>query len=118
MKLSQRMVRTFCNNISSSGAPSWTALSDSSGDTVRVTSRKSMEPGQPNGVILCAVSTTWLPYPANQVFELLTDEKRRSQVTYDIALFIFLLQRAIFAEAFYFSWMFFPGGIPWRKWLT
>ena len=118
MKLSQRMVRTFCNNISSSGAPSWTALSDSSGDTVRVTSRKNMEPGQPNDVILCAVSTTWLPYSANQVFELLTNEKRRSQVTYDIALFIYLFQRAIFAKAFYFSWMFFPGGITCRKWLT
>lgn len=80
MKLAQRMVRTFCSNISSSAAPSWTALSDSSGDTVRVTTRKNMEPGQPNGVILCAVSTTWLPYYADQVFELLTDEKRRSQV--------------------------------------
>ncbi|CAA7406600.1 unnamed protein product [Spirodela intermedia] len=80
MKLSQRMVRTFCSNISSSAAPSWTALSDSSGDTVRVTTRKNMEPGQPNGVILCAVSTTWLPYSADQVFELLTDEKRRSQL--------------------------------------
>ncbi|CAA6669633.1 unnamed protein product [Spirodela intermedia] len=76
----QRMVRTFCSNISSSAAPSWTALSDSSGDTVRVTTRKNMEPGQPNGVILCAVSTTWLPYSADQVFELLTDEKRRSQL--------------------------------------
>ncbi|XP_078437977.1 homeobox-7 [Wolffia australiana] len=80
MRLSQRMVRTFCNNISSSGSPSWTALSDSPLDTVRVTTRKNMEPGQPNGVILCAVSTTWLPYSADQVFDVLTDEKRRSQL--------------------------------------
>ncbi|KAE8729646.1 hypothetical protein F3Y22_tig00003454pilonHSYRG00129 [Hibiscus syriacus] len=35
--------------------------------------------GQPNGLILCAVSTTWLPYP-HQVFDLLRDERRRAQL--------------------------------------
>ncbi|XP_039142308.1 homeobox-leucine zipper protein ROC3 [Dioscorea cayenensis subsp. rotundata] len=80
MKLSQRMIRTFCGNISSSGAQSWTALSDSSDDTIRVTTRKNTEPGQPNGVILSAVSTTWLPFSHDQVFDLLTDEQKRSQL--------------------------------------
>ncbi|ONK71940.1 uncharacterized protein A4U43_C04F13970 [Asparagus officinalis] len=80
MKLSHRMVKTFCANISSASNQSWTALSDSSDDTIRVTTRKSMEPGQPNGVILTAVSTTWLPFSQDQVFDLLTDEQRRSQL--------------------------------------
>ncbi|KAJ0989926.1 hypothetical protein J5N97_008282 [Dioscorea zingiberensis] len=80
MKLSQRMIRTFCGNISSSGSQSWTALSDSADDTIRVTTRKNTEPGQPNGVILSAVSTTWLPFSHEQVFDLLTDEQRRSQL--------------------------------------
>lgn len=81
MKLSQRMIRTFCSNLSSneSGHP-WTALSDSSNDTIRIKTRKNTEPGQPNGVILTSVSTTWLPFSHLQVFELLTDEQRRSQV--------------------------------------
>ncbi|GMN30470.1 hypothetical protein TIFTF001_002804 [Ficus carica] len=80
MKLAQRMIRTFCANISTSGGQSWTALSDSPDDTVRITTRKITGPGQPNGLILSAVSTTWLPYPHNQVFDLLRDEHRRCQL--------------------------------------
>ncbi|KAF5735049.1 homeobox-leucine zipper protein HDG5 [Tripterygium wilfordii] len=80
MRLAQRMIRTFSMNISTSSGQSWTTLSDSSDDTVRITTRKITEPGQPNGVILCAVSTTWLPCPHYQVFDLLRDEHRRSQL--------------------------------------
>ncbi|GAB4834776.1 hypothetical protein Ancab_033044 [Ancistrocladus abbreviatus] len=80
MKLAQRMIRTFCVNISTSAGQSWTALSDSVEDTVRITTRKVTEPGQPNGVILSAVSTTWLPFPHDQVFHLLKNERRRSQL--------------------------------------
>ncbi|KAK6934958.1 START domain [Dillenia turbinata] len=80
MKLAQRMIKTFCVNISSSGGQSWTALSDSADDTVRITTRNITEPGQPNGVILSAVSTTWLPHPHFQVFDLITDERRRAQL--------------------------------------
>ncbi|KAK1568954.1 hypothetical protein Q3G72_030873 [Acer saccharum] len=79
MRLAQRMIRTFCVNMSTCGGQSWTALSDSAVDTVRITTRKVTEPGQPNGVILCAVSTTWLPFPHYQVFDFLRDERRRSQ---------------------------------------
>ncbi|KAH8513848.1 hypothetical protein H0E87_006922 [Populus deltoides] len=83
MRLAQRMIRIFSLNISSSSGQSWTGLSDSYDDTVRITTRKITEPGQPNGVILSAVSTTWLPYPHYQVFDLLRDEHRRSQVLVD-----------------------------------
>ncbi|KAL4335982.1 hypothetical protein GQ457_07G011850 [Hibiscus cannabinus] len=80
MRLAQRMIRTFCVNISSSGGQLWTSIPDSSDDTVRITTRKVSEAGQPNGLILCAVSTTWLPYPHHQVFDLLRDERRRAQL--------------------------------------
>lgn len=80
MKLSHRMMRTFCFNISCSGGQSWTVLSETSVDTVRITTRKSIDPGQPSGLILCAVSTTWLPFSHQQVFEFLRDERRRSQL--------------------------------------
>ena len=83
MRLAQRMIRIFSLNISSSSGQSWTGLSDSYDDTVRITTRKITEPGQPNGVILSAVSTTWLPYPHYKVFDLLRDEHRRSQVLVD-----------------------------------
>ncbi|CAL9093116.1 unnamed protein product [Musa textilis] len=80
MRLSQRMITTFCTGVYASGMQSWTALSDSSDDTVRVTTKKNTAPGQPNGVILTAVSTTRLPFSHHQVFEILTDEQRRSQL--------------------------------------
>ncbi|KAL5551043.1 hypothetical protein UlMin_001219 [Ulmus minor] len=81
MNLAQRVIRTFCVNISTSNGQSWTTpLSDSPDDSVRITTRKITEPGQPNGLILSAVSTTWLPYSHYQVFELLRDERRRAQL--------------------------------------
>ncbi|XP_052208784.1 homeobox-leucine zipper protein ROC3 [Diospyros lotus] len=80
MNLAQRMIRTFCMNISTCCGQSWTALSDSADDTIRITTRKVTEPGQPNGLILSAVSTTWLPCPHYQVFDLLRDERRRAQL--------------------------------------
>ncbi|KAE8690243.1 Homeobox-leucine zipper protein HDG5 [Hibiscus syriacus] len=80
IRLSQRMIRTFCVNFSSSSGQLWTAIPDSSDDTVRITTRKVCEAGQPNGLILCAVSTTWLPYPHHKVFDLLRDERRRTQL--------------------------------------
>ncbi|GAB2296415.1 hypothetical protein Dimus_030535 [Dionaea muscipula] len=79
MRLAQRMIRTFCTNISTSDGQSWTAVSDSAEDTIRITTRKVADPGQPNGLILSAVSTTWLPFPHDQVFQLLKNERRRSQ---------------------------------------
>ncbi|XP_004300207.1 PREDICTED: homeobox-leucine zipper protein HDG5 [Fragaria vesca subsp. vesca] len=80
MRLAQRMIRTFSVNMSTSGGQAWTALSDSPDDTIRITTRKVSEAGQPNGVILSAVSTTWLPYSHYRVFELLRDERRRAQL--------------------------------------
>jgi hypothetical protein len=82
MKLSQRMITTFCANISASGSQSWTALSDSTEDTIRVATRKNTEPGQPSGVILTAVATSWLPFSHQRVLELLADEQKRFQVIF------------------------------------
>lgn len=90
MRLAQRMIRTFCINMSTSGEQSWTSLSDSSDDSVRITTRKVLELGQPNGLILAAASTTWLPYPHYQVFDLLKDERCRSQVRLNQALLRYL----------------------------
>ncbi|KAE9446219.1 hypothetical protein C3L33_21884, partial [Rhododendron williamsianum] len=80
MNLAQRMIRSFSLSISTSCGQSWTALSDSADNTVRITTRKITEPGQPSGLILSAVSTTWLPHPHYQVFDLLRDERRRAQL--------------------------------------
>lgn len=116
MKLSQRMVNIFYANISFANNQSWTALSESSNDTTRVTTWKNIEPGQPNGQILCAVSTTWLPFTHHQVFDLLTDVQRRSQVFIILYVsmngghFLKFIKLVVVTYAFQWccSWMFFP----------
>ncbi|VFQ66433.1 unnamed protein product [Cuscuta campestris] len=81
MNLAQRMIKTFCVNISTSFGQSWTSISaESAEDTVRITTRKVTEPGHPVGLVLSAVSTTWLPYHHSHVFDLLRDERHRSQL--------------------------------------
>ncbi|KAL8520460.1 hypothetical protein ACS0TY_011111 [Phlomoides rotata] len=80
MNLSQRMIRTLCLNMSTCYGQSWTALSDSADDTVRITTRKVTHPGQPNGLILTAVSTTWFPFQHKHVFDFLRDERLRAQL--------------------------------------
>ena len=80
MRLSQRMMKTFCVNISTSYGQSWTALSETTKDTVRITTRKVCEPGQPTGVVLAAVSTIWLPFSHAKVFDLLRHQHHHSLV--------------------------------------
>ncbi|KAL0854907.1 hypothetical protein Bca101_060059 [Brassica carinata] len=72
MKLSQSMVRTYCLTISNSYGQ---ALPESPKETVRITTRKVC-----GGVVLCAVSTTLVPYSHHRVFDLLRNDHRRSQM--------------------------------------
>ncbi|CAN1265777.1 Homeobox-leucine zipper protein HDG11 [Linum perenne] len=79
MKLAQRMVSSFCSSISTSNSHQWTTLSGLNDVGVRVTLRKSTDPGQPNGVVLSAATTFWLPVSPQNVFNFFKDEKTRSQ---------------------------------------
>eukprot|EP01018_Ginkgo_biloba_P005890 Gb_05082 [translate_table: standard] len=79
MKLAQRMTNTFCANISASTSQSWTTLSGSNDDSVRITTRKSTDPGQPSGVVLSAATSLWLPVSPQRVFDFLRDERMRSE---------------------------------------
>ncbi|KAK1386251.1 hypothetical protein POM88_023986 [Heracleum sosnowskyi] len=55
-------------------------LTDSPEDTVRISTRSATEPGQPIGLILCAVSTTRLPFSGLQLFDFLRDIQNRAQI--------------------------------------
>ncbi|KAF5804152.1 putative transcription factor & lipid binding HD-SAD family [Helianthus annuus] len=80
MKLAERMVLSFCSGVGASTAHTWTALSGSGPDDVRVMTRKSMDdPGRPPGIVLSAATSFWLPIPPKQVFEFLRDENSRSE---------------------------------------
>ncbi|GER56727.1 homeobox-leucine zipper family protein [Striga asiatica] len=84
MKLAQRMVNNFCSSINPSNGQQWTTLSGGGGGLnefeVRATLHRSTDPGQPNGVVLSAAATIWLPISHENVFNFFRDERTRPQV--------------------------------------
>ncbi|KAL6562219.1 Homeobox-leucine zipper protein MERISTEM L1 [Orobanche gracilis] len=80
LKLAERMVMSFCTGVGASTAHTWTTLSGSRADDVRVMTRKSMDdPGRPPGIVLSAATSFWLPVPPKRVFDFLRDENSRSE---------------------------------------
>ncbi|XP_074272052.1 homeobox-leucine zipper protein PROTODERMAL FACTOR 2-like [Silene latifolia] len=80
LKLAERMVMSFCAGVGASTAHTWTTLSGSGADDVRVMTRKSMDdPGRPPGIVLSAATSFWMPVPPKRVFDFLRDEHSRSE---------------------------------------
>lgn len=80
LKLAQRMTWNFCRAIGASSYHTWTKVSSKTGEDIRITSRKNLnDPGEPLGVILCAVSSVWLPVTPHVLFDFLRDEAHRSE---------------------------------------
>ncbi|KAM0927269.1 hypothetical protein ACQ4PT_002988 [Festuca glaucescens] len=80
MRLSQRMVGSFCASLSASQLHRWTTLSGSDDAAgVRVMVHRSTDPGQPSGVVLSAATSIWLPVSCERVFAFVRDENTRSQ---------------------------------------
>ncbi|XP_022988693.1 homeobox-leucine zipper protein HDG2-like [Cucurbita maxima] len=80
MKLAERMVMSFCGGVSASTAYTWTTLSGTGADDVRVMTRKSIDdPGRPPGIVLSAATSFWLPVPPKRVFDFLRDENSRNE---------------------------------------
>lgn len=51
-------------------------------EDIRLASRKNLtDPGEPLGLILCAVSSIWLPVSRNVLFDFLKDENHRHEVS-------------------------------------
>ena len=87
LKLAERMVISFCAGVSASTAHTWTTLSGTGADDVRVMTRKSVDdPGRPPGIVLSAATSFWLPVPPKRVFEFLRDENSRSEVSQEFKL--------------------------------
>jgi homeobox-leucine zipper protein len=80
LKLAQRMTNNFCAGVSASTVHTWTTLSGSGDNDVRVMTRKSVDnPGEPHGIVLSAATSMWLPVAPQRVFEFLRDERLRSE---------------------------------------
>ncbi|CAI9783899.1 unnamed protein product [Fraxinus pennsylvanica] len=80
LKLAERMVMSFCSGVGASTAHTWTTMSGSGADDVRVMTRKSVDdPGRPPGIVLSAATSFWLPVPPKRVFDFLRDENSRNE---------------------------------------
>ncbi|XP_021298731.1 homeobox-leucine zipper protein GLABRA 2 [Herrania umbratica] len=80
LKLAQRMTWSFCHAIGASSYHTWNKVPSKTGEDIRVSSRKNLnDPGEPLGVIVCAVSSVWLPVSPNVLFDFLRDEARRNE---------------------------------------
>ncbi|XP_052116397.1 homeobox-leucine zipper protein HDG8-like [Arachis duranensis] len=79
MRLGQRLVRLFSENLNMSGKVEFPQLSVEYNSGVRISARRCTEKGQPNGTIVIAATSLWLPLHYHTVFEFLTDINKRSQ---------------------------------------
>ncbi|TVU35032.1 hypothetical protein EJB05_16898, partial [Eragrostis curvula] len=79
LKLAQRMTSSLCRGIGASRGTTWSKAPNGGGD-VRVMSRTNTgDPGEPQGLIACAVLSTWLPVSPTVLLDLLRDETRRHE---------------------------------------
>ncbi|KAJ0454377.1 putative transcription factor & lipid binding HD-SAD family [Helianthus annuus] len=80
LKLAQRMVLSYCCGVGASSAHTWTTLSGTGLDDVRIMTRKNVDdPGRPTGLVLSAATSFWLPVPPRQSFNYLHDENTRGE---------------------------------------
>ncbi|XP_057783989.1 homeobox-leucine zipper protein ROC8-like [Salvia miltiorrhiza] len=79
MKLSERMVRSFCEVLNMSDRLDFPHLSELYNSGVRVSLRKSHGLGQPQGLIVSAATSLWLPFRLAHLFNFFTDENKRPQ---------------------------------------
>ncbi|KAK4430476.1 Homeobox-leucine zipper protein ROC8 [Sesamum alatum] len=79
MKLSHRMMKNFCEALSMSDKLDFPHLSEFKNSGVRVSLRKSNGLGQPDGFIVSAATSLWLPISNENLFNFFKDEKRRVQ---------------------------------------
>lgn len=75
LRLAHKMTRRFCTTISASTSNSWLNLSSSGNEDVRIMMREN--PG--DGLLLCAATSTWLPFSRNHVFDFLRHERSRGE---------------------------------------
>ncbi|KAK8557709.1 hypothetical protein V6N12_009935 [Hibiscus sabdariffa] len=79
MKVSHRMVKSFCSMLNMPGQLDFPQRSDETNSGVRVSVRHTTGRGQTKGITVTAATSLWLPLPSQSVFSLLKDPKIRHQ---------------------------------------
>ena len=82
LKLAHRMTSSLCRVIGGSRDLAWSRASRVGSGDLRLTSRRNAgDPGEPRGLIACAVLSTWLPVSPAALLDFLRDESRRPEVS-------------------------------------
>lgn len=79
LKLADRMMKTFCRNMSSTADNPWTQMAYS--PYVRIMVKNNMdEPGKPPGTSVVFTTSVWLDVSPNRLFNFLRHENSRTKV--------------------------------------
>ncbi|KAK1371925.1 Homeobox-leucine zipper protein HDG11 [Heracleum sosnowskyi] len=78
MKLSQRMVNSFCSSINTVNGQQ-VMVSGMNDLEVRATLQKCTDPGHPNSMVLSAATTILVPFAPQKVFDFFRNERSRPQ---------------------------------------
>ncbi|KAM0835027.1 hypothetical protein ACQ4PT_063211 [Festuca glaucescens] len=85
LKLAHRMTSSICRVIGGSRDLAWSRAPRAGAGDVRLTSRRNADdPGEPQGLIACAVLSAWLPVSPTALLDFLKDESRRPE--WDVTL--------------------------------
>uniref|UniRef100_A0A453FK09 START domain-containing protein n=2 Tax=Aegilops tauschii subsp. strangulata TaxID=200361 RepID=A0A453FK09_AEGTS len=85
LKLAHRMTSSLCRVMGGSRGLAWSRAPRAGAGDVRLTSRTNAgDPGEPQGLIACAVLSTWLPVSPTALLDFLRDESRRPE--WDVTL--------------------------------
>ncbi|KAF7023902.1 hypothetical protein CFC21_036331 [Triticum aestivum] len=94
LKLAHRMTSSLCRVIGGSRGLAWSRAPRAGAGDVRLTSRTNAgDPGEPQGLIACAVLSTWLPVSPTSLLDFLRDESRRPE--WDVTLAGRAVQRRV-----------------------
>ena len=87
LELAQRMTTSFYRALGASNYHTWNKATSKTGEDIRIAWRKNLsDPGEPLGVVLCAVLSVWLPVSHQNLFDFLRDETRRNEVISNLYL--------------------------------
>lgn len=81
MRLTRRMVKSFCESLCMKDNTSFPHLTRMNNGAIRVAIRVNMnELGEPKGMVLSAATSFWLPISPQDIFDYLIDDKKRAKV--------------------------------------
>lgn len=81
-------MKEFFLNLEMSDKLDFPQLSDINGSGVRISIRVATDPGTPNGTIVAASTSLWIPLSPDALFSFFTDPDERAKVCSFWCLFI------------------------------